>query len=122
MYGAKAGHIPCITLIDSKYLHEAVHNIKTTQDKRLMGHIIQIKQAIAIDNLITELRLIPGDDMLANCLTKGGQNGTELIDVLRNGALYIPGGKQVQSSMKIHSSTWQKLIEAQSESFRSIHD
>ena len=122
MYGTKAGDIPCITLIDSKDLHEAVHNIKTTQDKRLIGDIIQIKQAIAIDNLITELRLIPGDDMLANCLTKGGQNGTELIDVLRNGALYIPGGKQVQSSMKIHSSTWRKLIEAQSESFQSIHD
>ena len=122
MYGTKAGDIPCIALIDSKDLHEAVHNIKTTQDKRLIGDIIQIKQAIAIDNIITELRLIPGDDMLANCLTKGGQNGADLIDVLRNGSLHIPGGNKVESSMKIHSSTWQKLIEAQSESFRSIHD
>ena len=122
MYGVKAGDIPCITLIDSKDLHEAVHNIKTTQDKRLIGDIIQIKQAIAIDNLITELRLIPGDNMLANCLTKGGQNGTDLIEVLRNGSLHIPGGNNIESSMKIHSSTWQKLIEAQSESFRSIHD
>ena len=122
MYGTKAGDIPCITLIDSKDLHEAVHNIKTTQDKRLIGDIIQIKQAIAIDNIITELRLIPGDEMLANCLTKGGQNGADLIEVLRNGSIHIPGGEKVESSMKIHSSTWQKLIEAQSEDFRSIHD
>ena len=39
MCGTKAGDIPCITLIDSKDLHEAVHNIKTTQDKRLIGDI-----------------------------------------------------------------------------------
>ena len=122
MYGTKAGDIPCITLIDSKDLHEAVHNIKTTQDKRLIGDIIQIKQAIAIDNIITELRLISGDDMLANCLTKGRQNGAALIDVLRGGLLHIPGGENIQSSMKIYSSTWQKLIEAQSESFRSINN
>ena len=80
------------------------------------------KFLIAIDNIITELRLISGDDMLANCLTKGGQNGEALIDVLRGGSLHVPGGETIQSSMKIHSSTWQKLIEAQSESFRSIHD
>ena len=60
--------------------------------------------------------------MLANCLMKGGQNGADLIEVLRSGSLHVPGGKNVQSSMKIHSSTWQKLIEAQSESFRSIKE
>ena len=44
MYGVKAGDIPCVTLIDSKDLFEAVHNIKTSQDKRLVGDIIQTKQ------------------------------------------------------------------------------
>ena len=44
--------------------------------------------------------------MLANCLMKGGQNGADLIEVLRSGSLHVPEGENVQSSMIIHSSTW----------------
>ena len=58
IYGRECGNIPCLTLIDSKDLHEAIHNVNNSNDKRLLGDILQIKQAIAVDGIIDELRLI----------------------------------------------------------------
>ena len=120
MYGTKVGDIPCLTLTDSKDLYEAVHNIKPPQDKRQIGDILQIKQAIAIDKLITELRLVKAEDMLGDSLTKGGVNAEKLMKVLRTGILHVPGGNIVTDSQKIHSSTWQKLLQAQNEGFKSM--
>ena len=42
------------------------------------------------------------------------------MNVLRSGTLLIPGGNDVKDAKKIHSSTWQKLLQAQTESFRSM--
>ena len=84
MYDMQAGNIPCLTLIDSKDLFEAVHNIKSPEDKRLIGDILQIKQAIAVDDLISELRYIPDEYMLADPLTKAGRSGEELLNCVRN--------------------------------------
>ena len=58
MYGRERGNIPCLSLVDSKDLHEAVHNVKNSNDKRLLGDILQIKQFIVVDGIIDELRLI----------------------------------------------------------------
>ena len=117
MYGTEAGNIPCLTLIDSKDLYEAVHNIKTPEDKRLIGDILQIKQAIAIDDLISELRLIPSENMLADSLTKAGRSGDELLSFVRNGTIYFPGRMEIDRSEKLDSSTWKRLIQAQSRGF-----
>ena len=113
MYGYVAGNIPCLTLIDSKDLYEAVHNIKNPEDKRLIGDIIQIKQAIAIDDIISELRYVPSQHMLADPLTKAGRSGEDLLSCVRNGTLVVPGGMNVKQSEKLNSSTWKKLIQAQ---------
>ena len=110
----------CLTLNDSKYLHEAVHNIKNPVDKRLLGDVLQIKQAIAVDKIITEFRHIPGTEMLANPLTKGGTNADDLMKVNRSGVISIPGGLEVQCSSRLHASTWQKLMQAQNEDFTPI--
>ena len=58
--------------------------------------------------------------MLADSLTKGGVNADNLVNVLRTGTLHIPGGHHIEDSKKIHSSTWQKLMQAQTEGFRSM--
>ena len=55
--------------------------------------------------------------MLADPLTKGGRNAEELMNTIRNGVLVVPGGSSVVSSTRINSSSWKKLLEAQSESF-----
>ena len=107
-------------MLTQKTLYEAVHNIKNVQDKRLLGDILQIKQAIAIDNIITELRLLPGSEMLADPLTKGGMNAETLMNILRSGHFQIPGDVNIESSAKIKASTWKKLVQAQSESFESF--
>ena len=45
MYGTKIGDIPCLMLTDSKDLYEAVHNIKSPDEKRLIGDILQGRYA-----------------------------------------------------------------------------
>ena len=117
MYGMQAGNIPCLTLIDSKDLFEAVHNIKSPEDKHLIGDILQIKQAIAVDDLIAELRFIPNEYMLADPLTKAGISGEELLNCVRNGTICVPGGMKIERSAKLNCSTWKRLVQAQSKGF-----
>ena len=117
MYGKGQGNVPCLTMVDSKDLFEAVHNVKNTNDKRLIGDILLIKQAIAVDGVIDELRHVSSNEMLADCLTKDGANGEELLNCLRTGALYIQGGLEIGRSKKLETSAWRKLIQAQSKGF-----
>ena len=58
--------------------------------------------------------------MVADPLTKGGRNAEELMKVFRSGVLNVPGGSSVVSSTRINSSSWKKLLEAQSESFQPM--
>ena len=118
MYGNEQGNIPCLTMVDSKDLFESVHNVKNTNDKRLIGDILQIKQAIAVDGVIDELRHVSSGEMLADSLTKDGANGEELLNCLRTGSLYIQGGLEVGKSKKLETSAWRKLIQAQSKGFQ----
>ena len=117
MYGKECGDIPCLTLTDSKDLYEAVHNVKNTNDKRLLGDILQIKQAMAVDGIIEELRHVPSHEMLADSLTKEGVNGEELLNCVRTGVLHVRGGLEVLRSKKLETSAWRKLIQAQSGDF-----
>ena len=117
MYGKECGDIPCLTITDSKDLYEAVHNVKNTNDKRLLGDILQIKQAMAVDGIIEELRHVPSHEMLADSLTKEGANGEELLNCVRTGILHVRGGFEVLRSKKLEASAWRKLIQAQSADF-----
>ena len=118
MYGRVDGDIACVAITDSKDLHEAVHNVKNTNDKRLLGDILQIKQAIAVDGIIEELRHVPSHEMLADSLTKEGANGEELLNCVRTGVLHVTGGLDVVKSKKFEASAWRKLIQAQSVDFK----
>ena len=120
MYGKVDGDIACVAITDSKDLYEAVHNVKNTNDKRLLGDILQIKQAIAVDGIIEELRHVPSHEMLADSLTKEGASGEELLNCVRTGLVHVTGGLEVARSKKFEASAWRKLIQAQSVDF--IHD
>ena len=120
MYGKVDGDIACVAITDSKDLYEAVHNVKNTNDKRLLGDILQIKQAIAVDGIIEELRHVPSHEMLADSLTKEGASGEELLNCVRTGLVHVTGGLEVARSKKFEASSWRKLIQAQSVDF--IHD
>ena len=104
----------------SKDLYEAIHNIKSPEEKRIIGDIFQLKQAIALDKVITEVRHVPKEDMFADPLTMGGRNAEELLSVIRSGVLNMPGRSKISSSTRINSSSWKKLLEAQTESLQSM--
>ena len=113
IFGEEAERIPGLALTDNQDLYSCVHNIKPCEDKRLMADILNIKQAIADDNTITELRYVPKEEMLADCLTKTGKLGEELLEVVRTGVYRIPGGVEIRDSTKLNIKTWQQLMTAE---------
>ena len=115
MFGSKADTIPGLALTDNQDLYSCVHNLKPCEDKRLLADIINIKQAIVDDKTIQELRYIPKDLMIADCLTKTGRLGEDLLKVVRTGVFHIPGGVTIRDSTKLNIRTWQQLMNAESE-------
>ena len=115
MFGSKADEIPGLALTDNQDLYSCVHNIKACDDKRLLADIINIKQAIVDDKTIQELRYIPKDLMIADCLTKTGRLGEDLLKVVKTGVYHIPGGVTIRDSTKLNIRTWQQLMNAESE-------
>ena len=70
-----------------------------------------------MDGIIDELGLVPSDEMMADVLTKGGCSGEILLESVRNGKRSIAGGTMSSRSKKIETSTWRRLIQAQSGGF-----
>ena len=105
MYGKRAENIPAISIIDSKNLWESIHNIKPIEDKLLLGTIAEIKECVAFDKLVQEVRLLPKEFMLADGLTKVGGSSEGLLDVLRTGTLDLHGGFKLQTRTKDFSTT-----------------
>ena len=115
MFGSKANDIPGLALTDNQDLYSCVHNLKPCEDKRLLADIINIKQAIVDDKTIQELRYIPKDLMIADCLTKTGRLGEDLLRVVKTGVYQIPGGVTIRDSTKLNIRTWQQLMNAENE-------
>ena len=113
IFGAVADKIPGLALTDNQDLYSCVHNLKACEDKRLLADIIGIKQAIVDDKTITELRYIPKEVMIADCLTKTGKLGEDLLTVVRTGVYNIPGGVAIRDSTKLNIKTWQQLMQAE---------
>ena len=109
MFGKQALEIPCINVTDSKNLWEAVHSLKSVDDRRLTGTIAEIKEAMLEMGPI-ELRHLPGDCMLADGLTKKGGNSEELMLLLRTGRFELKGGWEINSRIAdIERRTWMDL-------------
>ena len=113
MFGEKADNIPGLALTDNQDLFSCVHNLKPCEDKRLLADIISIKQAIADDKTITELRYVPKEKKIADCLTKSGKLGDDLWQIVKTGVYHIPGGVKIRDSTKLNIKTWQQLMKAE---------
>ena len=113
MFGPKADNIPGLALTDNQDLFSCVHNLKACEDKRLLADIISIKQAIAEDKTITELRYVPKEEMIADCLTKTGKLGDDLLKIVRTGVYQIPGGIHIRDSTRMNIKTWEQLMNAE---------
>ena len=91
IFGSRVMKIPSVVFTDCNNLYEAVLSTKLVEDPWLVPDIAVIKQALE-DKVISEIRLVPGELMIANCLTKQGASGDSLLEVLRNGSYGMPGG------------------------------
>ena len=100
-------------MTDNQDLFSCIHNLKSCDDKRLLSDIINIRQAIYNDKTITEVRYVPSDVMIADCLTKATKNDRDLMTILRTGHYQIPGGTKLRDSTQLSIKTWQELITAE---------
>jgi hypothetical protein len=77
--------IQIIVYCDSKNLDQAVHSSKLVDDKKLRCDIAMIQESE--DKEKVDVRWVPGDRMIADCLTKRGARTAELISVLKTGRM-----------------------------------
>ena len=91
LYGKRVQDIPTIAVTDSKNLAEAIKSTSLVDDPWLIPDKAVIKEAIE-QKTISEVRRVPGEEMLADSLTKAGASGAMLLGVLRTGEYKLPGG------------------------------
>ena len=90
IFGDRVERMPVIVMTDSQNLYAAVHSSSLVEDAWLIPDIACIQQAL--DNgLVTELKKVRGEEMMANCLTKKGAGAEELMAVLSTGIYDVPG-------------------------------
>lgn len=80
--------LPVTAVVDNRSLVEALHSTKLVDDKRLRIDISSIKQSIEIGE-IDAVKWCPGIKQLANCMTKKGASGYELLEVFQTGRLSV---------------------------------
>lgn len=78
--------IPIIAYVDNKSVIEAVYSTKLVDDKRLRVDIAAINESLA-RNEVSEIKWCPGKIHLADCMTKRGASGYNLLNVLKEGRM-----------------------------------
>ena len=77
---------PVIAYADNKCVIESLKSTKLVHDKRLRIDIAAVSGSLKTGE-ITEIRWCAGKKQLANCMTKRGASGLELLDVFHQGKL-----------------------------------
>ena len=94
IFGEKIEEIPVIIVTDSNNLEKAIYSTSLVEDGRLIPDIAVIKEAVD-RGVVTEVRKVKSEEMLANCLTKAGASSQGLARVLQTGSYSIPGGFEI---------------------------
>ena len=77
--------MPIESWIDSENAFKGLNSTHSVSDQKLKIDIACIKENIANENVV--LRKCPGQEMIANSLTKRGANSEHLIQILTNGTI-----------------------------------
>ena len=77
--------IPITSYIDSRNLYDAVFSTKMVEDKKLRCDIAQIAESLEKEKVV--LKWIPGQQMVADCLTKRGANCLNLMNIMKTGSM-----------------------------------
>ena len=86
IFGISNKTVPIVAYVDNKSVIEAVYSTKLVDDKRLRVDIAAISESLE-RNEIQEIKWCPGKIHLADCLTKRGAAGYNLLHVLETGRL-----------------------------------
>ncbi len=78
------GSIPIAAYIDNKSVVEAVHSTKMVDDKRLRLDIAAVQQSLQRRE-VTSIQWCPGELQLANCMTKKGASGRQIMTLVQSG-------------------------------------
>ena len=78
--------IPIIASVDNKSVIEAVHSTKLVADKCLRVNIAAVSESQTRTE-VSEIKWCPGNIHLADCMTKRGAAGFNLLNVLNYGRL-----------------------------------
>ena len=84
--GARVKGLKCIALTDNQGLFSNIHYLKSNvEDFRLHADIIELRQSIAQEKTVQEVRYVHSSQNLADCLTKVTKTGIMLLQVVRTG-------------------------------------
>ena len=86
LLGKDFGGMPLIVLTDNQSAVESIYNDTRVAEKRLLRDLAVIKEMVQMKE-ICRVAWIPGDEMLADALTKHGVDGKGLLECLRKGKL-----------------------------------
>ena len=78
--------IPIIAYVDNKSVIEAVYSTKLVDDKRLRIDIAAISESLSRDE-VSEIKWCPGKIHLADCMTKRGASGYNVLNVFKEGRM-----------------------------------
>ena len=86
MLGRDFSGMPLIVLTDNQSAVESIYNDTMVAEKRLLRDLAVIKEMVEKGE-IRKVAWIPGEEMLADALTKHGVDGRPLLNCLRRGIL-----------------------------------
>ena len=78
--------IPIIAFVDNKSVIEVVYSTKLVDDKRLRIDIAAISETL-LRNEVSEIKWCPGKIHLADCMTKRGASGYNVLNVFKEGQM-----------------------------------
>ena len=78
--------IPIIGIIDNKQLHDSIYSTKSADDKRLRIDLAEIQEMLEKGE-VTQIKWVPTQDNISDCLTKKGVCADKLNSVLETGEL-----------------------------------
>ena len=77
--------IDIVCVVDSNNLLKAVSSSRDVEDKRLRIDVASVKETMAVEGI--RVFHVPGNDMIANCLTKRGARVDDLMDMICTGVV-----------------------------------
>jgi hypothetical protein len=91
IFGDVINELPVIVVTDCKNLHDAIYSSSLVDDAWLIPDVAIIQEALE-QGTVTCVRRVYSADMLADCLTKAGASGEQLLNVLQTGQYHLPLG------------------------------